>query len=179
LNCPNCGKEIKTEDATFCPYCSKSLHLQSLIKKPSELRKSFPNYAGTLTILGSCIIMAIGVVYLITGLTVPNAFNFLTLSGALCIILFPASFIAGIFSLRKRRFTFSVFGTCLMTSSAIVFSILAQPIFSVMLQRLGFSGLSVGMIGLLSGPVGFIANFGIISGVLSIALAVIAKDQFS
>ena len=59
---------MEIEDATFCPYCAKPLHLKP---KPAERKESFPRIAGMLTIFGSFSALAMGLLYLFSaGLSV-------------------------------------------------------------------------------------------------------------
>lgn len=82
MNCPHCGKEVKTEDATFCPYCARPLHHIDKTQKRTGISLA----AGILTIttawqvwiyvlsgvggfLGYSNVLAISVIMLIVGLT--------------------------------------------------------------------------------------------------------------
>lgn len=133
LNCSNCGKEVKTEDATFCPYCAKSLYLKS---NPSEMRKSFPKIAGILTIMGSALIITIDVTYftissrffevvfsnwsLLSGFT-GLIFSYYLIAEIIGVLSFVFGLVGGVFAIKRRHIKLSVFGMSFLCVSGIMF----------------------------------------------------------
>jgi ABC-type branched-subunit amino acid transport system permease subunit len=117
LHCPNCGKEIKDEDALYCPYCSRR------IEEASLKRTGFPVAGGILAIIGSCLSNFLGVggiaiswhANFYVGIDYP--FLFLGLVGVLA-FLFGA--IGGIMALRRKDFALSVIGACFLLFHSIV-----------------------------------------------------------
>jgi len=117
LHCPNCGKEIKDEDALYCPYCSKK------IEEISLKRTGFPIAGGILAIIGACISIFLGVGgiiiswhrYFYEGIGYP--FLFLGLVGVLAFV-FGA--IGGITALKRKDFVLSVIGACFLLFQSIV-----------------------------------------------------------
>jgi hypothetical protein len=145
LKCPNCGKQIAIEDANFCPYCAKPL---KIIQK----RTPFPTTAGILTIIGSCIAIVMGIIYLVAALfSVGYAYGYTygyfyglsvyyLITGILGIIAFAFGLTGGIFSLKRKRLAFSIFGMSLLIASGIM---MAMPVWVFGLPIVVLSILSI------------------------------------
>ena len=124
MKCSNCGKQIAIEDANFCPYCAKPL---KIIQK----RTPFPTTAGILTIIGSCVAIAMGIIYLAAALfSYGYAYGYIyglsvyyLITGIFGIIAFAFGLTGGIFSLKRKRLAFSIFGMSLLIASGIMMAI--------------------------------------------------------
>ncbi len=120
MNCPNCGKEIREEDALFCPYCALPL---KLMKK----RSGFPTAAGVLAILSASFCMVWAIPALINAI---NYFGsrwysssysiFMLISGLFSIVAFALGLAAGIATLKRQRFPLAVAGQSVVLASSIV-----------------------------------------------------------
>jgi len=121
LNCLNCGKEIKSEDATFCPYCAKPVHLHQNIAKK---RSGYSLTAGILTIISSCISMGIGLLYVLLVSTTlryyPSGSQILFITATvLSILAFAFGLAGGIFALKRERIKLTVFAMSLLLTSGV------------------------------------------------------------
>jgi endogenous inhibitor of DNA gyrase (YacG/DUF329 family) len=127
LKCANCGKEVANEDAVFCPYCAKPV-------KALHKRTPFPLAAGILTIIGSCVAIGMGLLYIVAALTswgygygyIDGLNIYYVTTGIFGIISFSFGLTSGIFALKRRRIAFSIFGLSLLITAGIMMSI---PVF--------------------------------------------------
>jgi len=119
LNCPNCGEQIKDENALFCPYCANRLHFA---KKRSGIQIA----AGVLTIISACISISVGLIGLVpfvlffgTSLLYGSISNLLVM-GIFCVFAFAFGLMSGIFTLRRTHFKLSIIGVSLVLASGFV-----------------------------------------------------------
>ncbi len=130
--CSHCGREIREEDAEFCPYCAKPL-------KPQKKRSGFPIASGVLTIIASCISIILGILGTTAFIAtygqryygmVPFGYSIM---GFLCFVAFALGLTSGIFTLKRRRFGLSIAGVSIVLASGIatVIAIGAQGFFAI------------------------------------------------
>ena len=138
LKCPNCGKEVMAEGASFCPYCAKDLKATpknaSPEKRSSSAMTALPVTSGILTILASCLALTTGIICIIEALStygigygygyIGGVNILLWITGIFGIIAFPISLIGGIFSFRKRHIAFPIFGTSLLITAGVLLLVL-------------------------------------------------------
>lgn len=156
MNCPNCGKEILDEQATYCPYCAKPLIPPAPAAKTMK-RTGFPIAAGILTILAACVSFIIGFLFGFTGIIA-----FLIL-GILDILAFAFGLTGGMFSLERTHFPLVIFGISFLLSSMVVSIIL--------LRATAFAAFQWGVWFLFSLPI-------IILSILGLIFAAISKREF-
>ncbi len=154
MKCPHCGRDVTVEGASFCPYCSKSLFLDTIV---TEKKKLFPKIAGISAILGSVLMLSITIVYLATMsefLGSPfsaHARWFGNSSLLLCYCYYLTMVIVGVissifgvaggvFALKKRRKEFSIFGVSFLAASGVALFLGANPTYFV--NALSFTGIS-------------------------------------
>ena len=120
MNCPNCGEQIKDENALFCPYCANRLHF-------AKKRSGFQIAAGVLTIIGACISISVGLIGLVpfvlffrTSLLIFGSISYLLVMGIFCVFAFTCGLISGIFTLRRTHFKLSIIGVSLVLASGFV-----------------------------------------------------------
>jgi hypothetical protein len=119
LNCPNCGEEVRDEDALFCPYCANRLTL-------ARKRSGFQIAAGVLTIIGACISISIGLLWLVAFAMYFRTYPFYTptsyflATGIFNVFAFAFGLMSGIFTLRRKHFALSMIGVSLVLVSGFV-----------------------------------------------------------
>jgi hypothetical protein len=114
----------------FCPYCGIGLAVASAPPPPTK-RTGFPIAGGILTIVGSCIAAFIGILMLIASAFQSNAYYYYynpypyyLFIGIFGILGFAFGLTAGIFSLKRRHFAFSIIGISLLLLSGFVTMVL-------------------------------------------------------
>jgi hypothetical protein len=132
LKCPNCGKQVLDEEASFCPYCAKPL--KSIQKRTSLPITALPITAGILTIIAACIIITIGIICVVEALSsyglgygygyIGGVNIFLWVTGIFGIIVFPISLIGSIFSFKRRYIAIPIFGISLLLTSGVLLLVL-------------------------------------------------------
>ncbi len=163
LNCPKCGKEIKDENAIYCPHCSKRL-VESASRKTG-----FPIASDVLVIIAACFSIAPAkfgwdrVRYWLV--TPPRYYNeyyatadYLMLAAG--IAGFVLGLVGGIVALKRRKFALSIVGSAILTFSGLLVTI-----------AFGINDLAR-----------FAVLFGMpifIPGLLSLILTAISKNEFS
>ena len=165
MKCSNCGKEVKDEEAIFCPHCAKPI--KTVIQKHTPL----PMTAGILTIIAACLIIAMGIVCVVEALTsygqgygygyIAGVNIFLWVTGIIGLIAFPTGLVGGIFSLKRRYVAIPIFGISLLITSGIFLAVLNT---SGALLRL---------------PIWIFGSTIVIFSVLSIIFVAISKEEFS
>lgn len=117
MKCPNCGKEILDEDATFCPKCGSSLEIQSKESKGSDLVLA----AAILTIVAAAFSAGLGYgaidqytsvvsYYSSLGSTVPPEYlGYLTV-GILTIVAGAVAIAGAILMLKRKLIIISILG---------------------------------------------------------------------
>jgi len=118
LNCPNCGREVTNQDATFCPYCAKPLRLV-------QKRTGLPLAAGILAIIPSCLIGFSGIAGLIAAAIIEPVLMVMALPFLALTIL---GLSAGIFMIKRRHLTFSILATSILLVSGAIFLVMSFAI---------------------------------------------------
>lgn len=119
MNCPNCGEEVRDEDALFCQYCANRLKLP-------KKRSGFQIAAGVLTIIGACISISIGLLWLVAfamyfrAYSLSSPTSYFLVMGIFNIIAFALGLMSGIFTLRRKHFALSMIGVSLVLVSGFV-----------------------------------------------------------
>lgn len=127
LICPNCGKEILDEDATFCPKCGHPLEAQ---RKSSDLVLA----AGILTIVAAAFSAGLGYIALYQytslltyyGSTLSSQFLGFLIFGIIDIIAAAFAIAGGIMMLKRKFIVISMLGVILLLVSAFVTYITIQ-----------------------------------------------------
>ena len=181
MNCPHCGRQVEIEDATFCPYCDKSLHLKP---KPAERKESFPRIAGMLTIIGSFSALAMGLLFLFgAGLlraevVEEGIINRYTIPGLTGILAFAFGLVGGKNALKKQRAGLSILGMCLLFACGIVFSITLN-LYWVLRNLYSFAGsVSAGSL-ILGVLIATAIVLTLITSIASMVLIALSKSGFS
>lgn len=168
MYCPNCGKEILNRDAVFCPYCSKPLRVVlNEVSPPIMLTKKhsgFPTAAGILTIIAASIVIIFGLLayesfaseypYYATYTRYPIPYYLYAdlITGIALTICFGFGLAAGILTIKRRRFAFSMIGTSLLlvtslymlTEDFVGSAFLAVPVLILLLLSVVFVAISKG-----------------------------------
>jgi predicted nucleic acid-binding Zn ribbon protein len=129
LNCPNCGKEILDEDASFCPKCGESLAPEDEIQ---QKRTDLVLAAAMLTIIAATFVASLGYIgmyqynysFSYYNSLVPNydpspLFGFL-IFGVDGIIVAAFALAGAIFMLKRKWFIFSMLGAIFPLVSVFV-----------------------------------------------------------
>jgi len=132
LNCPNCGKEIIYEDATFCPKCGESLApedetQQDTIEIPQK-RTDLVLAAAILSIISAAFVASLGYIgiYQYTtllsyyGSSMASEFLGFLIFGVDGIIVSAFALAGGIFMLKRKWFIFSMLGAIFPLVSVFV-----------------------------------------------------------
>jgi hypothetical protein len=146
LNCPHCGKEVPSQDAIFCPYCSKPLRITA------QKRTGFPTASGVLVIIGSSMLIFLGIIALIQ-----SSYDYYygysgadMVVGILSILAFAFGLTAGILTLKRKVFPLAIIGISLVLVSSIVASVsldiagwvFGVPVMILSILSLVFAGIS-------------------------------------
>jgi len=134
LACPKCNRQIRDEDAVYCPYCSNPLSTGAL------KRTDFPIAGGVLLIIAASVCVFVGIVsvgiFFATSqymyypdwrvyYLMPRYENLL--AGAVGILAFVYGLAAGILSLKRRKFVHCLFGGSIMACEGVlIILVLAQ-----------------------------------------------------
>jgi hypothetical protein len=115
VNCRNCGKEVVTQDAGFCPYCSKPL---------TKKQSGFPTAGGILTIFAGCILLVIGLFALVDSSYGDYYYtgSFLV-AGIFNVIGFGFGLTAGVLALKRETFPLAIIGASLVLISGVVMAV--------------------------------------------------------
>jgi len=125
LNCPNCGKEILYEDATFCPKCGKSLAPEDEIQ---QKRTDLVLAAAILSIISATFVASLGYIgiYQYTtllsyyGSSMASEFLGFLIFGVIGIIAAVFALAGGTFMLKRKWFIFSMLGAIFPLVSVFV-----------------------------------------------------------
>jgi len=128
LNCPNCGKEILYEDATFCPKCGESLAPEEEIE---QKRTDLVPAAAILTIIAAAFSGGLGYIALYQYTSLLSYYGHSTLQGFLIfgiigIIATAFALAGGIFMLKRKFIIISMLGTILPVVSVFATYITIQ-----------------------------------------------------
>jgi predicted nucleic acid-binding Zn ribbon protein len=125
LNCPNCGKEIPYEDATFCPKCGEPLTPEDEVQ---QKRTDLVLAAAMLTIIAAAFVASLGYIGIYQYTTLlsyygsamaSELFGFL-IFGVDGIIVSAFALAGGIFMLKRKWFIFSMLGAIFPLVSVFV-----------------------------------------------------------
>ena len=125
MNCPNCGKEILYEDATFCPKCGESLAPEDEIQ---QKRTDLVLAAAILSIISAAFVASLGYIgiYQYTtllsyyGSSMASEFLGFLIFGVIGIIASVFALAGGIFMLKRKWFIFSMLGAIFPLVSVFV-----------------------------------------------------------
>ena len=131
MNCPNCGKEILYEDATFCPKCGESLAPEDEIQ---QKRTDLVLAAAILSIISAAFIASLGYIGIYQyntllsyyGSSMASEFLGFLIFGVDGIIVSAFALAGGIFMLKRKWFIFSMLGAIFPLVSVFVTYISVQ-----------------------------------------------------
>jgi hypothetical protein len=168
--CPKCERNVRDSAALFCPYCGTELAPTS-VPTPSKKELGFPIAVGILTIIAACISAITGIIGMIAfeGSIVTVGFSNSNFSanyplfyvGMFGILGFSFGMTAGVFSLKRKYFDFSMIGMYLVFVSGVATMIA----FALAENNSWVPGLPFGL------PV-------VILSILSVILTTISKGEF-
>ena len=121
MNCPNCGKEILDEDASFCPKCGESLEP---IDETKQKRTDLVLAAAILSIIAATFSAGLGYISVYQYVTLVSYYGssillgFLIL-GILGIVASAFGLAGGMFMLKRKRFKVSMLGVILLLVSVV------------------------------------------------------------
>jgi len=153
LNCPNCGKEIIDEDATFCPKCGEPLEPEDEIQ---QKRTDLVLAAGILTIIAVAFSSGLGYIAIYQYVSLLSYYGHSLLQGFLILGVFgivAAAFglAGGIFMLKRKRIKVSMLGVILLLVSVVGNYITIQHYQYGFTDILLFSEISILIFSILSG----------------------------
>lgn len=111
--CPKCGRTIREEDAAFCPYCA------SPVGQEASRKTDLPTAGGVLLIIAVSACSLAGVIAIIIFASTYSYSYYggyyslgyeALLAGAGSILAFVYGLAAGIFSLKRKKFTHCLTG---------------------------------------------------------------------
>jgi predicted nucleic acid-binding Zn ribbon protein len=113
LNCPNCGKEILDEDATFCPKCGEPLEPED------EMQQELTDLvlaSGILTIISAAFSSGVGYIALYQYMSLLSYYGHDLLQGFLILGVFGIvasafGLVGGVFMLKRKRIKVSMLVT--------------------------------------------------------------------
>ncbi len=136
LTCSKCGRQIRDEDAFFCPFCSNA------VKATASRRTDFPIAGGVLLLLAASICVLAGIVALAIFLSTYHYVYYYDwgarsyyaprywdlFAAAFGIVAFLQGLAAGILSLKRRKFAHCMVGGLLLILEgfAVVFAFAQQ-----------------------------------------------------
>ncbi|MCJ7767310.1 zinc ribbon domain-containing protein [Candidatus Bathyarchaeota archaeon] len=130
LNCPNCKKRVRDEEANYCPYCGKLL-LTEIPPPPTSARRKLPPIAAGLTTTAAFVLVVYAGLALQTftlsyfsigGETgyYPSNYAWLLISATFDLLAFPFGLIGSAAALRRRNMGLAVLGTIFPIISGFV-----------------------------------------------------------
>jgi cation transport ATPase len=157
LNCPNCGKEILDEDASFCPRCGEPLEAEDEIQqKQTDLVLA----AAILSIIAAAFSSGLGYIAIYQYVSLLSYYGHSLLQGFLILGVFDivaAAFAlaGGIFMLKRRHIKVSILGVILIVVSVFVTYVTIQHYQYGFMDILLFSEISILIFSILSGVLVF------------------------
>jgi predicted nucleic acid-binding Zn ribbon protein len=157
LNCPNCGKEILDEDATFCPKCGEPLEPEDEMQQE---RTDLVLAAGILTIIAATFSSGLGYISIYQYVSLLSYYDQSLLQGFLILgvsgIMASAFGLAGgVFMLQRKRIKVSMLGVILLLVSVVVNYITIQHYQYGFTEIILFSEISIFIFSILSGVLVF------------------------
>ena len=137
LSCPKCGRQIRDEDAVYCPFCS------SVLKAGAVRHTDFPIAGGVLLILAASMCLLAGMVAMASFISsvqsgyyydYPGQWRYYAprywdlFAATFGLVAFVYGLAGGILSVKRRKFAHCVAGGLLtiLEGFAVVFAF-AQP----------------------------------------------------
>ena len=125
MNCPNCGKEILYEDATFCPKCGESLAPEDEIP---QKRTDLVLAAAILSIISAAFIASLGYIGIYQyntllsyyGTSMASEFLGFLIYGVIGIIVSVFALAGVTFMLKRKSFILSMLGAIFPLVSVFV-----------------------------------------------------------
>ena len=157
MNCPNCGKEILDEDASFCPKCGESLAPEDEIQ---QKQTDLVLVAGMLTIISAAFSSGLGYIALYQYVSLISYYGHSLLQGFLILGVFGIvasafGLAGGIFMLKRKVIKVSMLGVILLVVSVVVTYINIQHYQYGFTDILLFSEISILIFSILSGALIF------------------------
>jgi len=157
LNCPNCGKEIVDEDATFCPQCGEPLEPED------EMQENLTDLvlaAGILTIIAAAFSAGIAYISIYQYTSLLSYYGHSLLEGFLILGVFAVvasafGLVGSVFMLKRKRIKISMLGVILLLASVFVSYITIQHYQYGFTDILLFSEISIFIFAILSGVLVF------------------------
>ena len=153
MNCPNCGKEIIDEDATFCPKCGESLEPADEIQ---QKRTDLVLAAAILSIIAAAFSAGLGYIGVYQYVSLVSYYGssillgFLIL-GVLGIVASAFGLAGGMFMLKRKRIKVSMLGVILLLVSVVSNFIILQHYQYGFTEIILLSEISILMFSILSG----------------------------
>jgi predicted nucleic acid-binding Zn ribbon protein len=157
LNCPNCGKEILDEDASFCPKCGEPLAPEDEIEQNlTDLVLA----AGILTIIAAAFSSGLGYIAIYQYTSLLSYYGHSLLQGFLILGVFGIvasafGLVGGVFMLQRKRIKVSMLGVILLLASVFVTYINIQQYQYGFTDILLFSEIAIFIFSILSGVLVF------------------------
>jgi len=157
LNCPNCGKEILDEDATFCPKCGEPLEPEDeMLQEGTDLVLA----AGILTIISAAFSSGLGYITIYQYTSLLSYYGHDLLQGFLILGVFGIvasafGLAGGVFMLQRKRIKVSMLGIILLLASVFVTYITIQQYQYGFTDILLFSEIAIFIFSILSGVLVF------------------------
>jgi cation transport ATPase len=153
LNCPNCGKEILDEDASFCPKCGEPLEPEYEIQQKST---DLVLAAAMLTIITAAFCSGLAYISLYQYVSLLSYYGHDLLQGFLILGVFSIvasafGLAGGTFMLKRKRIKVSMLGVILLVVSVLVNYIVIQYYQYGFTDILLFSEIAIFIFSILSG----------------------------
>jgi predicted nucleic acid-binding Zn ribbon protein len=157
LNCPNCGKEILDEDATFCPKCGEPLEPEDEMQQKST---DLVLAAALLSIIAAAFSSGLGYISTYQYVSLLSYYGHDLLQGFLILGVFGIvasafGLVGGTFMLKRKRIKVSMLGVILLLVSVLVSYITIQHYQYGFTDILLFSEISIFIFSILSGVLVF------------------------
>ena len=157
MNCPNCGKEILDEDASFCPKCGEPLEPEDEMQ---QKRTDLVLAASILSIIAAAFSSGLGYIAIYQYVSLLSYYGHSLLQGFLILGVFGIvasafGLAGGIFMLKRKRIKVSMLGVILLLVSVFVSYITIQHYQYGFTDILLFSEISILIFSILSGALIF------------------------
>jgi hypothetical protein len=157
LNCPNCGKEILDEDATFCPQCGEPLEPEDEMQQEGT---DLVPVAAILSIIAAAFSSGLGYISIYQYISLLSYYEHSILQGFLILGVFGLvasafGLAGGVFMLKRKWIKVSMLGVILLLASVFVNYITIQHYQYGFTDILLFSEISIFIFSILSGVLVF------------------------